>query len=187
MLFGLGPRHRFYVGSLLDIWILKEVMLDRQYDFGDRPRSDWVVVDVGAGIGDFDVLIGPHVATVFAFEVDEERFRMAQLNVGLNGGTNVELVRQEVANLDDLFRHWGIERCDLLKIDCEGCEYRIFASSSNETLRRIERIVAEVHFFDDKMKGEYVALKQRLIQRGFTLEERLNPVHRTLGFLYACR
>lgn len=45
--------------------------------------------------------------------------------------------------LDDVFNTFHIERCALLKIDCEGMEYEIL--SQTRCLDRVERLVGEFH------------------------------------------
>lgn len=47
--------------------------------------------------------------------------------------------------LDEVLEGQNIERVDFLKIDCEGGEYAIFNSVSDETLSRISRIAMEFH------------------------------------------
>jgi FkbM family methyltransferase len=39
---------------------------------------------------------------------------------------------------------------DFLKIDCEGCEYEVLSSLSDDDFRRIKNIVIEYHDLDDK-------------------------------------
>jgi FkbM family methyltransferase len=51
----------------------------------------------------------------------------------------------EVLTLDELFRRHAIERCDLLKLDCEGAEYEILLGASAATLERVDGIVMECH------------------------------------------
>ncbi len=49
---------RFQVRSLMDVWIIKETCLDRQYElYGTRIEDGWTVIDIGAGLGDFAILI----------------------------------------------------------------------------------------------------------------------------------
>jgi FkbM family methyltransferase len=47
--------------------------------------------------------------------------------------------------LDDILRTQNIDRVDFLKVDCEGGEYAVFDSISDETLGRISRIALEFH------------------------------------------
>jgi len=51
----------------------------------------------------------------------------------------------EVITLEDVFNTNGLDRCDLLKLDCEGAEYEIILGAPPATLRRIGRIVMECH------------------------------------------
>ena len=75
--------------------------------------------------------------------------------------------------------------CDFLKIDCEGCEYRLLLGCPPETLIRIQRISAETH---DGVDGHSASeLAEFLSQNGFQVRQRPNPVHDHLGFLYAER
>ncbi len=45
--------------------------------------------------------------------------------------------------LDDIFRTHHIDRCALLKIDCEGMEYEILSRAA--CLNRVDRLVGEFH------------------------------------------
>ena len=45
----------------------------------------------------------------------------------------------------DIFDENGLERCNLLKIDCEGAEYDIFYNTPAEYFDRIDRIRMEYH------------------------------------------
>ena len=62
---------RFAVRSLMDAWIVKETNLDRDYEVhGATIQDGWIVVDIGAGLGDFTVFAArrtPH-GRVFAYE-----------------------------------------------------------------------------------------------------------------------
>lgn len=61
-----------------------------------------------------------------------------------------------------------IEKCDLLKIDCEGSEYEIFYSATPESLNKVRKIVGEYHQRDkETMNGE--ALCRFLEKHGFTI------------------
>jgi FkbM family methyltransferase len=55
--------------------------------------------------------------------------------------------------------------CDLLKLDCEGSEFDVLTTASDETLARVPRIVAEVH----AVAGEPTALVRHLRERGYSV------------------
>lgn len=48
-------------------------------------------------------------------------------------------------SLDEILAGNGIDRCNLLKLDCEGSEYEILANASPSTMDRVEQIVGEYH------------------------------------------
>ena len=90
---------RFAVRSRMDIWILKESCLDRDYERGAvAVRDGWTVFDVGAGFGDFTVRVArecPH-SRVFAFEPLPESFARLEEHVRENGAGNVRAFAQAV-------------------------------------------------------------------------------------------
>jgi FkbM family methyltransferase len=89
---------RFRVRTALDVWVLKEVCLDREYERGVTVQPGWTVVDVGAGLGEFCVSVGRAHPTcrVYAFEPLAESFALLQDNVRLNGLANVTAVARAV-------------------------------------------------------------------------------------------
>lgn len=50
-----------------------------------------------------------------------------------------------IVTLDNLFNDYHIDRCGLLKLDCEGAEYEILLNASDASLRRIRHIAMEYH------------------------------------------
>jgi len=74
----------------------------------------------------------------------------------------------------------NIQRCDLLKMDCEGAEYEILYNCPPEYLRRIDQIAMEVHR-GEKVNQNIDALEGFLKQQGFFTRRR--PV----GMLWAWR
>ncbi|GAB7140699.1 hypothetical protein RsTz2092_06510 [Deferribacterales bacterium RsTz2092] len=59
-----------------------------------------------------------------------------------NSGENVSSV-----SLDKIFEENNIQKCALLKIDCEGAEYEILHNTKQEYLRRVACLVGETHSF----------------------------------------
>jgi FkbM family methyltransferase len=84
---------RFLVRSLMDLWIIKETCLDRDYERDlPPPGEDWTIVDIGAGLGDFCICAawGKPNRQIAAFEPFAESFRMLRENLRLNGIGNVQ-------------------------------------------------------------------------------------------------
>jgi FkbM family methyltransferase len=55
------------------------------------------------------------------------------------------------------------DACDLMKIDCEGAEFHIFAGANDNVLRQARRIILEFH----RTAGDPELLLQRLADAGF--------------------
>ena len=216
---------RFRVRSLMDVWIIKETCIDRQYEvYGTRIEDGWTVIDVGAGLGDFAVLIARENprSRIYAYEPFPESYRLLQENIALNGVQNVltfpvavgagrEMLRLfakgeavqhttiatrqsdglipaievQSLTLEDVLETNGIERCDFLKMDCEGCEFDALFGASPATLNKISRMCLEYH--DGFTRFTHADLIGYLHRHGFQTHVTPNPVHPYLGFLYAHR
>lgn len=51
----------------------------------------------------------------------------------------------EAVSLEEIMRRQGIEKVDLLKMDCEGCEYDVLMNLKREELAKIRSMVVEYH------------------------------------------
>ncbi|HEY0057038.1 MAG TPA: FkbM family methyltransferase [Pedobacter sp.] len=54
-----------------------------------------------------------------------------------------EYTEIEIVAISEVFENLNIDKCDLLKIDCEGAEYEIIKSINRELAMRIEKIIFE--------------------------------------------
>jgi len=64
---------------------------------------------------------------------------------GVIGATVSEKIEVECITLEDIFESNGLDRIDMLKMDCEGEEYNLLFNTTNEYLKRIDRMCIEYH------------------------------------------
>jgi len=103
----LRSGQRFIVRNAMDIWSIKETFVDRFYErFGTPIQDDWVVMDVGAGLGDYTVFAAEHSPSirVFAYEPFEESFALLGDNLRLNGIENAQVFNTAVGGRSGLMR-----------------------------------------------------------------------------------
>jgi FkbM family methyltransferase len=89
-----------------------------------------------------------------------------------------QVIQVPSITLSDIFREHSIERCDLLKMDCEGAEFNIIYSCPLDCLSRIDQIAMEVHGGIGSRQN-IESLEAYLNEQGFTTRRR--PV----GMLWA--
>jgi len=216
---------RFEVRGAMDIWIIKETCLDREYERAGVPLEDgWTIIDIGAGLGDFTVYAAKDRprSRVFAYEPFPGSFTLLETNIKANGLQNVRIFPLAVGaragpmtldvsatdavlfstartsegrarksltvmgtTLDQLFDGLRLDRCDFMKIDCEGGEFDVLFHASRRTLERIDRVCLEYH--DGFTAYNHSELATFLAARGFSVELHPNKIDRRLGLLYASR
>jgi FkbM family methyltransferase len=86
-------------------------------------------------------------------------------------------------SLAQAFARLGVDRCDFLKMDCEGLEYDILFSADEKTLRKIRHVAMEYH--DAVTIHVHEELVRFLAERGFLVRTRPNPAQPQIGFLFA--
>lgn len=177
-------------------YAFKEVFMDKIYEdelFGIN-KGD-IVVDVGANYGFFSMSINKmQPSKIFCFEPAIEIFEHLKQNIptaecfqkavsGQSGkkdffyddisSASARLCDEgkggykvDVLGINDLFSFLKIEKIDFLKIDCEGSEKEIFEQITNQTLRKIKKIVVE-HHSEEIMDG----IIQKLNQNNFKIKK----------------
>lgn len=168
---------KLWVSNLMDIWTLKEVILDHQYEQIRKLKEKDIVIDIGASIGDFSILASINAERVYSFEINDERIFLMKKNIVQNKCSNVEITKKFVTSLNPIFKEKQIIKCNFLKIDCEGGEYKIIKNTSDGVLRKVNHIAFEIHLFNKMMKKQYELLKRKLIRNQFKLVEKDNAVH----------
>ncbi|MCX6056072.1 MAG: FkbM family methyltransferase [Chloroflexi bacterium] len=84
----------FLVFSLLDVWVLKETILDRQYEQVSVPLlGHWTVIDIGAALGDYSVWAASQLmrGRLIAVEPYPPAVSMMRTNLEKNKVLNVEI------------------------------------------------------------------------------------------------
>ncbi len=84
---------RFQIRTRMDIWVLKEACLDRQYQAASVAIQDgWSIIDIGAGLGDFAVSVAQALprSIIYAYEPFPASFQLLQNNLRLNQVDNVK-------------------------------------------------------------------------------------------------
>jgi FkbM family methyltransferase len=88
----LRSGERFIIRSPMDLWMIKESVLDRQYEHPRAPLEDgFTVIDVGAGLGDFAISVARRfpASKVLAVEPFPPSRELLQRNIQLNSAKNV--------------------------------------------------------------------------------------------------
>lgn len=90
---------RFVVGEVLDVWVIKETCVDRDYTRDVQLEPGWQVVDIGAGLGDFSIFAASHcpAGQVHAYEPLAASFELLQRNLALNQVRNVTAFNEATA------------------------------------------------------------------------------------------
>lgn len=87
----------------------------------------------------------------------------------------------ECISLSTLFEREGVERCALLKMDCEGAELKILPALTEQIFDKIDAIVLEYHL---QQETDLRELLRVLYSRNFLIdwEERTDSLGMLIGF-----
>jgi FkbM family methyltransferase len=76
----------------------------------------------------------------------------------------------DTVTLTDIFDRWSVDVCAFLKMDCEGAEFDIFATTPSPVFQRIRRLSLEVH---EEISGRSAQeILDRLGREGFSTHVR---------------
>jgi len=93
-----------------------------------------------------------------------------------------ERIQVKSTSLKMIFEENKLDKCDFLKLDCEGAEYSIIDSLSEEYFDKIEKMIIEYHLADTKSEL-LSSLKSKL--KTFSFSMHVKPLFSDIGFLYA--
>jgi FkbM family methyltransferase len=184
------------------------------------------VLDIGANIGDSSIYFAKRGAKkVVGVEPDRISYECANKNVVANGYSKViKIILAACASKDifvpksepnfmslgTLIKNYCTNP-EILKIDCEGCEYDLILNTSCENLRPFTHIQIEYHFGYRNLKSKledcgfdvtctrpsfFVPFNKNSIGKKFVTTDRSKsiskynmnyPTRMTIGWLYASR
>lgn len=100
------------------------------------------------------------------------------------GGSYEASGEVQTRSLESLFREFEVERCALLKMNCEGAEYDIILNAPPSVMAKIDAIAMEYH--RGRVASTPEQLQALLESAGFNVD--LQPLHdEEGGYLYATR
>lgn len=127
--------------------------------------SEHVVLDIGANIGYFTLLMAKQTKAVFAFEPDPDNFMILEKNIKLNKAKNVELFNMAVGEFNGFV--------DLHRCDFNNGMHRVYESKwcKDQTIEvpivKIDSLIDHADFVKMDIEGsEFGALKgmERIIK-----------------------
>lgn len=168
-------------GSPSDALVVKETWVENVYRIHPTDFESGIAVDVGANIGAVSVFCAHLGAKVVAVEPDPENLELLYANIAENnaavqvveaaitptrgtthitpghGHTTVTETGVEVASmpLEDVLA--DLPAVDVLKVDIEGCEYDLIATTPAVVLRKCRYITLEFDTATNPVFGGLVA------------------------------
>lgn len=141
-------------------FVFDEIYLTQVY--GKPDLTGKVVIDVGAAIGDTALFFKRCGAkTIYSYEPDELRARIAEKNIEMNGMSHSIVMYNKKATVEELKKlMMTINDLIFLKVDCEGCEYDLIPNL-DMSKSKVANVVMEYH-----RKPE--PLTQALTRAGFS-------------------
>ena len=80
--------------------------------------------------------------------------------------------RISVLSLDSFVKHYGIQKIDFLKLNCEGAEGEIFPAISENLWKKIRKIALQIHEDLSPISGD--ELKSLIVKHGFQIRDESN-------------
>lgn len=106
-----------------------------------------------------------------------------------DAGSATTSVEVETISLATLMQRLGITKIDILKLDIEGAEFDLIASTPDQILQRINQITVEFHDFKPAFRGRglFENARARLQSMGFDCCNMAFRTHGDVLFLHRAR
>ena len=172
-----APKIAFDIGAhvgVFSVYAAKKFPGVSVYSFEPDPHN-FELLSKNIRLNGFEDRIHPFQLAISAQSGIHDFFRsksrptsnsLFEKNINKNKGYG--RVKVESRTLEEIFEQERVERCDLLKMDCEGAEFEILLGAPPGVLRRIERIALEYH--DGVTNHDHKDLSWFLRANGFTVE-----------------
>ncbi len=180
-------------GAVKDILINREYEYLPEFELYNFKGG--TVIDAGAHVGLFSLVASNFADKVISIEAHPVNYKLLEINIIKNNVKNVIPLNRALVGvkrsvricegnhsgghsilhsgegytvkpitLEEIVKEYG--KVDLLKIDIEGAEFEIFENSDIEILRRIDKIVGEIHL----SLGDFKRLKEILEEAKFSVK-----------------
>jgi len=117
---------------------------------------------------------------------DGDPYGYAVARAGAAAPAEGRALEVDCTTLEALLDEHGVDRCLLLKLDCEGSEYGILGAASDAALRRCERIRMELHVTPGEEEAP-LGLRRRLEAAGFRVDLDERKRNGRQGYLFCTR
>jgi FkbM family methyltransferase len=195
------------------IWMfIREIyLLELYFDF---KMLKGIVIDAGAHVGAFSIPTSFYAKKVISIEPNPIIVKILELNKMINSRENVEIypfalyhsassvkfhdihishsgyisengegVEVKTIKLDDIIENY--DEIELLKMDIEGSEYDVIFNTKIENLKKIKRIVGELHYKDEKKRNEFKSYLEKLGFKFFEYDK--NQLYNSLNIIKAIK
>ena len=95
---------------------------------------------------------------------------------------NNDYISINCTTLQEIIKENGLEKIDILKLDCEGSEYNILFNTPEEIINSIPFLIIETHDLDDH-ENNFIAVKQFLDKLNYLYKTM--PVDNKLNMIWA--
>jgi len=94
-------------------------------------------------------------------------------------------IKVQSTTLERIIQQTPNQKCDLVKMDCEGAEFEIIGLTSPETFTKIDTLYIEYHEYNPEMKKD--SLRSTLEKNGFKTQVSQSHYDRRMGFILAIK
>ena len=181
---GIPPNDSFLIRPS-DVRYLWETFIHESYGGHYQPQPNDVVVDMGAGIGDFALSISPlKPKHIYCIEPSPQTFEMLKYNtrnlpvtlinkvmkntLAPYNTTIEDFVEVDIMNFKDFTKQYNLEYIDFLKMDIEGAEYDIFTEENISYLKnKVKHIVLELHiqYGNNDFRDQFLHFREHILPR----------------------